>query len=372
MSDWIGWKPSSLDRQVASSRLRCLIPMAELQSRGFLIELFDPRHAHRYAAVVYSKTYDDASYQQAVKLRRAGIRIIFDLCDNHFYNPQNLSYWKEARQRLTRMMELADALVVSSEALAEVVKRELATQCSIAVIGDPVETDLNNWPMANWRRWLAVRQAAWLCAKLRAGQEQGRTPLIWFGNHGSPYAEGGMLDLQRLGPLLEGLNRRSPISLTVISNSRWKYQRYIRPWRIPTHYLAWHPATFLPLLREHVIAVIPISPNPFTWCKSNNRLALALNEGVAVVADPIPSYGDFAGACCLGDWETGLDSYLMDPQLRRSHVGTARTIIRNEWSISRITDRWQAFFDSFLGSGKVTPRSNLCMGAVVSAAHAQE
>jgi hypothetical protein len=171
MSDWIGWKPSSLDPKVASSRLRCLAPLAELQSRGYSIELFDPRHVNRYGAVVYSKTYNDASYYQAVNLQHKGIQVIFDLSDNHFYNPQNLGYWREARQRLLRMMALADVLVTSSEALAEVIKSELATQRPITVIGDPVETEIRNWPMPGWRRWLAMRQSASLLAKLRVGQE---------------------------------------------------------------------------------------------------------------------------------------------------------------------------------------------------------
>jgi hypothetical protein len=347
MSGWIGWKPTSFDPKVASSRLRCLGPLTELQSRGDLVELFDPRHVCRYAAVVYSKVYDDRSYYEAVDLQRRGVRIIFDLCDNHFYNPHNLKYWKEARQRLARMMNLADVLVASTEALAEVIKSELLTQRPIDVIGDPVETEIGNYAMSGWRRWLALRHSGTVLSKLTIGQGQGRSPLVWFGNHGSPSAEGGMLDLQRIRPLLEKLNRQRPISLTVISNSRWKYRHYIEPWAIPTYYLSWHPATFLASLRAHLIAVIPISPNPFTVCKSNNRLALALSEGVAVVADVIPSYRDFAGACYLGDWETGLQSYLTDPHVRSSHAALGRTIARDEWSMSRIADRWQTLFDRF-------------------------
>lgn len=348
MSGWIGWKPSSFDPKVASSRLRCLGPLAELHSRGCSVELFDRRHINRYAAVVYSKIYDDASYHQAVELQRRGIRIIFDLCDNHFYNPRTLKYWKDARQRLTRMMTLADALIASTEALAEVMKSELPMQRSIAVIGDPVETELENCPTPVWKRWLALRQSASLLSILRTGQGRGRTPLVWFGNHGSPYAEGGMLDLQRIRSLLEGLNREHPISLTVISNSRWKYQRYIKQWAMPTYYLDWHPATFLTLLRAHVIAVIPVSRNPFTLCKSNNRLALALSQGLAVVADLIPSYRDFAAACYLGEWESGLHSYLRDPHLRNSHAALGRTIVRDRWSMPRVADQWQTFFDGFL------------------------
>ena len=312
------------------------------------MELFNPRHVSRYAAVIYSKIYDDSSYAEAVNLQGQGIRIIFDLCDNHFYNPRDLKYWKKAGERLRRIMALADELVVSTEALAEVIKRELPMEKPITVIGDAVETEIKSSHMV-WKQWLAFRQFASLLRKLRAGQGQGRIPLVWFGNHGSPYAEGGMLDLQRIRSLLEGINRHYPISLTVISNSRRKYQRFIKPWRMPTYYLTWYPETFFPALRAHTIAVIPISDNPFTRCKSNNRLALALREGLAVVADSIPSYRAFAGACYLADWETGLQSYLSDPHLRRSHVDLGRSIVNDEWTENRIADKWQSFFETFLG-----------------------
>lgn len=359
MSGWIGWKPSSFDTRVASSRLRCLRPLSELQSRGYSVELFNPRHVSRYAAVVYSKIYDDASYYEAVNLRRRGTRIIFDLCDNHFCNPRDLNYWKKAGERLRRIMALADELVVSTEALAEIIKRELPMEKPITVIGDPVETEIKSSHTLIWRRWLVLRQSASVLSKLRAGQDEGRTPLVWFGNHGSPYAEGGMLDLQRIRSLLDGINRHYPISLTVISNSRRKYQRFIKPWLMPTYYLTWYPETFFPALRAHTIAVIPISDNPFTRCKSNNRLALALSEGLAVVADSIPSYRPFAGACYLADWERGLESYLTDPHLRRSHVDLGRSIVNDEWTENRIADKWQRFFDTLLGEDRTLCASHL-------------
>ena len=319
------------------------------------MELLDPRHVDRYAAVVYSKIYDDTSYYEATEFQRRGIRIIFDLCDNHFYNPRELKYWRKARKRLRRMIALADEVVASTEAMAEVIKAELPTERSITVIGDAVETEIKS-DMPVWKGWLASRQLDSLLRKLKAGQGEGRTPLVWFGNHGSPYAEGGMLDLQKIRALLERSDRKHPLSLTVISNSRAKYRACIKPWEIPTHYLTWHSETIFPALRAHAIAVIPMSDNPFTCCKSNNRLALALSEGLAVVADSIRSYEAFRGACYLADWEIGLESYLTDPHLRRSHVQLGRSIVVNEWTENRIADKWQRFFETALGEDRTSCR----------------
>lgn len=348
MDGWIGWKPRSLDPRLASARLRCLRPISELRHRGYPVELFDPRRTDRYSAVVYSKVYDESSCREAERLKGQGVRIVFDLCDNHFYNPRKLAYWRKAQARLRRMLLLAEELVASTPALAEVMKEEVPAEKPVTIIGDPIETEIENVREPSWRRWLALRQFSSLSRRLRAAQAEGQSPLVWFGNHGSLHAEGGMLDLEKIRPLLERIHRRHPISLTIISNSRTKYRRHIRPWAIPTYYLAWHPETFFPALRLHSIAVIPVGLNPFTRCKSNNRLALALNEGLAVVADPVPSYQAFGAACYLDDWEKGLETYITDPHLRARHIARARSIVENEWTVSRIADRWQDFFDLLL------------------------
>jgi len=179
----------------------------------------------------------------------------------------------------------------------------------------------------------------------------GRTSMVWFGIHGGDNAEFGMTDLLKLRHLMEALDRRFPLSLSVISNCREKYDAAIRPWSIPTRYLEWHPVTFLPALKAHGVAVIPISPNPFTLCKTNNRMALSIHAGVAVVADAIPSYRAFSEACYLDDWEAGLERYLSDPDLRRRHVEIGQAIIAREWTIAHIADQWQEFFNGLLAKG---------------------
>lgn len=345
MEGWIAWRPSSLDPWVASARLRCLSPLAEFRSRGYPVELFDPKHIDRYSAVIYSKLYDNDSYDEARALRKMGIGIVFDLCDNRFYNPQGLPYWKDAAERLRRMMQAADRLVASTETLAEVMAGELPKPRPVTIIGDAVETSIRGCAGPVWQRWFHVRKLNRLLDELGREGEEGRVPLVWFGNHGSPYADGGMLDLLKVRPLLEKMNLRYPLSLTVISNSRKKYHQAIQPWPIPTRYLPWHPETFLPALQAHCIAVIPISVNPFTRCKTNNRLALSLQAGLAVVADSIPSYLAFDESCYLDDWEAGLESYLSDPELRRHDIGIGRAIVAKKWTLDCIVGRWRDFFD---------------------------
>lgn len=342
----IGWKPVSSDARHASVRIRCLNPLRELRARGFPVESFDPQRRSAYCAVVYSKRYDESSYREAAALKEQGVRIVFDLCDNHFYNPDDRADLRNASERLRRMMVLADELVASTEELASVIQAELPEPRHITVIGDAVESEIRVGESSVVRRWLRHRRLRRLLRDLGATPTTAR--LVWFGIHGGPSAEYGMLDLLAVRPILEEIGREHPLSLTVISNSRRKYEDTILPWRIRTHYLEWNPETFLPALRAHSIAIIPVSDNAFTRCKTNNRVALALQAGLAVVADSIPSYQEFAGVCCLDDWG-GVRHYLSDPSRALRDVRAGQELIARRWTLAHIADQWQLFFEALPG-----------------------
>jgi hypothetical protein len=341
----IGWKPKSSDTRVASTRIRCLNPLHELQHRGFPVELFRPEHASQYTAVVYSKLYDEASYREAVGLRENGTRIVVDLCDNHFYNPAGNPELARARVGLERMLRLADYLVASTPEIGAVIRAELGTDRPVSVIGDAVEETIAGVYEPALRRWLRRRELQRLLAWLENGRKAGiEAALVWFGIHGGPHHEHGIGDLLRVRPVIEQLHRRHGVQLTVISNSRQKFDRLIAPWSLPTHYHEWSPLTFLPALRAHQIALIPVTRNPFTWCKSNNRLATAIAAGLGVVADTIPSYQEFAQVCRLDDWEQGLSDYVGDPAVRSRDVQAGQALVSRLCSPERIADAWQGLF----------------------------
>ncbi len=170
--------------------------------------------------------------------------------------------------------------------------------------------------------------------------------MVWFGIHGGPYHEHGMGDLLRIRPFVEQLHLRHKVQLTVVSNSKEKFSRLIAPWSVPTYYLEWSPLTFLPALRAHQIAVIPVTQNQFTRCKSNNRVATALAAGLGVVADTIPSYEEFAQVCRLDSWEEGLWDYVRDPALRSRDVRAGQALLSRRYSSERIADAWQELFNA--------------------------
>jgi len=270
---------------------------------------------------------------------------VLDLCDNHFYNPNDVAELRMAALRLRRMAATADALVAATEAMADVLRHEIGRDRPVTVIGDAAETTIEDVRGAPWSGWLARRRFRGLLQRLERGAE--RTPLVWFGAHGGHAGDHGMGDLESIRPVIEALDREHPVSLTVISNSEEKYRRLIRPWPVPTHYLPWHAATFFDALRAHAIAVLPIRETPFSRCKTNNRLVTALIAGLAVVATGIPSYRPFAECSVLDDWSAGLRRYISDPAERGRHVATGRALVERDWMLPSIADRWQQFFDGF-------------------------
>jgi glycosyltransferase involved in cell wall biosynthesis len=345
----VGWRPHSHDSRIASVRLRCLNLIGALRERGLPVELFDPARAERYAAVVYVKAYGDRDCREAEAVKRRGTRLVFDLCDNRFVATAGTDAQQE-RARLLRMLSLADRLVVSTKALAEVMRQELPEPRPLAVIGDHVETEIHAASGPVWYRWWARQRLRRLLRALARERREGSVPLVWFGHHGGPYAPGGMEDLRRIRDLLHQLARDHRLSLTVISNSTAAYRRWLGDWTISTRYLAWTPETFLPALAAHAIAVIPVSLNAFTACKSSNRVARALHSGLAVVADAVPSYEPYRTACELDNWQVGLRRYLADPEARRRDVERGRAIVDREATLERVAARWHDLLTDVLAS----------------------
>ena len=152
--------------------------------------------------------------------------------------------------------------------------------------------------------------------------------------------------------MLHDVDRVHPLSLTVISNSRERYDEVVGGWSIPRTYLEWNGATFAEALRQHAIAVLPITPSPFTRCKSHNRPSQALLLGLAVVADSIPSYEPLRSCTRLDDWERGLVDYLFDPARRAHDVAAGKVIVHQRWSLALVADQWQALFEELLRAAR--------------------
>jgi len=225
------------------------------------------------------------------------------------------------------MLEVADVVTVPSEELA----RHLPVPA--VVVRDGIA------PPPGWSRFYGPLLP-------RRGE---CVEIAWYGMAGSGRAPSGMRDLLQIAPVLERLSGEFPLRLTVISNSREAWEKEIRPLGLPTRYLEWGShGRFCGLLPRHDLCLIPVNRNPYTLCKSNNRLALSLYLGVPVVADAIPSYREFEPFCVLDDWEGGLRRYLGSAEARQADAAAGQQYVRERYGVERAAADWWSLFERLL------------------------
>jgi glycosyltransferase involved in cell wall biosynthesis len=386
----IVWKAATVSPRMASFRYRVALPALYLEARGLRSRMaWHPRMTSLRGAeaIVFSKTFAAGDLALARRARRRGIPIIYDLCDNVFVD----GYPVRAPAIFGQIAALASLIVTTTPALADVISRHVGAAKRIVVIPDPVEAPEDALEvMARVRFAAAVesilrrlnaartraRATAVTLAKLAltmlgrrppvqaraapgAGMPPVRVPIspartqgdagagsgkliTWFGNHGGDYSDFGMLDILAVAPALEALATRHAIRLRVVSNNYAKFAEKIAPLRLPTEYVEWTPHAAHRLVRQSDVVIVPSTLNDFTRCKSANRLLLALNCGVPVVATRTPASAEFEGCVLFEDWERNIERYLTDSDLRKSHLERALALIESRYLPQAIAERWQA------------------------------
>jgi hypothetical protein len=223
------------------------------------------------------------------------------------------------------MLDLCDVLTVSTPQMAEA----LSPRRSV-VIDDAVEFEVPGPLAEGWR-------------DLRAQGRRRRTSrlrLAWFGSAGTARPQFGLRDLADWVPTLNEVNETIPIELTCITNSRPLFRATTSAANFPTHYRRWRRATFARVLRRSDLCLLPISLNPFTVCKTSNRVVTSLVLGLPVIADRIPSYDEFAPAIAFGATEEHFESYC-DLVAARNAVARGREIVASRFTPQHLVSQWQ-------------------------------
>lgn len=320
----VGWMPVSDDPRVASGRLRCRAPMALLRRKGFPVEIYRPENEGRYHAVVFQKRFGPDEQVLSRRLRAKGARVVLDLCDNYLYVPGGQTRLAERADDVRRMLDLVDEVTVPTETLAWHLPRP-STVVRDGVEGCGLRTRLP-WPRADRR-----------------------LDLVWFGTWGFPHVPGGMRDIALAGGALTELAARTPVRLTVVSNSRETYERWVSPLPFPSRYVAWRGhGQLCGLLRQHDACLVPVRPNPYTECKSPNRLTLALSLGLPAIATGIPSYREFRAFCTLDDWEGGLHLVARNLCSERARAEAGGAYVRERHSMACAAAEWGRLFERLL------------------------
>ncbi len=343
----VAWVVKTRDVSVASTRIRSLNVIQALNELGVTAELFEEPRLKHHDVLVFAKAYRTRDVELARRCRALGKKVIFDLCDNHFLMQGNTSAERKRVKGLKAMIATADTVVVSTEELKKAVIQHCPdSQSCIVVIGDAVEKILPPSPLL--RRPVEFFFEFLLRVTLAWRDLHCRRRLVWFGIHGGDNAEYGMRDLNIIASAMNDLNREFPLSLTVISNSHAKFREISRSFKFPTTYMPWGGTTFFTALRRHELVLIPVTLNDFTRCKSNNRLALSLDQGLPVVASSVPAYLEFSECVILDDWKKGVATYLADPLRIARDVGRGQDIIRQKYSVDGIGRQWMGVFDKVM------------------------
>ena len=341
----VAWWCHTTDLRHAAVRMRAALLMRMLCQKGVGSVWYRSKDVEHYRCVVVRKRYDDDTLAQLRRFKENGGQVVLDLCDNHFVPASKASKHLHQVENLRRLVYLADAVVTSAESLAAIVRQECPDAPRVLTIGD-VPDDLSivkesPWRRL-WRRWKIRRELAYL----EKAAPSGVTRLVWFGSSGGRRQLAGMVDLARIAGTISSLGQTHPLHLTVFSDSATRYRKQVAPILASSRYIEWDPWTFDTLLRRQHVALIPAKANAYTVCKSDNRVVTALRAGLAVVADPVPSYAAYEGVIVLGDIDGGLRRYCSDPEARLADASRGKAMSEQSESAERIISQWLALFKS--------------------------
>lgn len=329
--------PHLTEARVASTRIRCLQMIEALKRLDIDVDLYRVG-CDIPSVLVMFKRYDSESLRHAVDLReKFGTKLVIDICDNHFYFEGNDHKAIRRREQLRNASSAVDLIVTSSDALAQVVFNEIKN-ARVCVIPDSLDMGIST-PLPRKSVSDVFNAQRWSLFRRRNPVAFGRR-LLWFGSHGSPYVSGGMEDLESISTALSCHHAIEPLTLCIVSNNWRKYRDISKNWSWPTFYFPWSECNFRLAAMDNQIAVIPIRPNPFTLCKSNNRVATSFNLGLAVAADAIPSYEEFRESALLDDWDFGLGTLMRDNAERMRRTTAARQVLMSRYRPEIVASHW--------------------------------
>jgi hypothetical protein len=321
----LGWTSD-----VASARYRLTIPARALQDLGCESTVIDAASYTDYRGLLKRLEATDVAIlgklvappdrflsqsprilELAQALQRAGVRVVADFSDDGFREPVRGAYF-------SGLANLADALVASTEGLAEILRDEAPTP--VSVVGDPVE---------GRQREPRVLSSA----PLR---------LLWYGHHTN-------LDTLTLGiAQLAAIARRIPLAITLITNEGPVAQAYLNDVaRLPQTTCRLVPWTLLAVfeaLKETDAVFIPSAPDERRRAvKSPNRFTEAIWAGRFVVAHPLPAYRAFADFGWVGDdIGVGLEWLLQNPASAFERIRAGQALIEAKLMPSAIAAQWRA------------------------------
>lgn len=139
----IGWKVSDLSLNIASVRYRALLPIIALKNQNCQSTIFsgiDPRNLKGLNVLVLVKPTNSQDYSIAQTARALNIPIILDLCDNIFVDTYKNKLGGTPSSLFLSLATESAAIVVTTTALAEVLRQVIPCPPPIYIIPDGAES----------------------------------------------------------------------------------------------------------------------------------------------------------------------------------------------------------------------------------------
>jgi len=397
----VAWLVSALNFDVASTRYRAIYPAAGLAQDGVQSLLFDRPEKIRpmlgeLSALVIVKRLDPAIIQIVSLANDAGVPVILDLCDDVL----DIDYRDESHEMFRMVFDAISPRISTIVTTGHALKRRFAAYGvdadKIKIIPDCMETDeiaaLGQAFLANCKgddrsvvgaahggRLLHIRQAALRAAKairhprrsaldwrrtlhtirygepaaaarpsavaddpdLRKALGLGGRIVVWFGNHGGPHSDFGMLTMLKVANELKEAYDRAPFTLIVVSDNKEKWKLFIEPIGIPTRFVPWSHAGCRALLKKAWAFIMPVGDDHFSLSKSANRALLALEAGTPVVSQSLESLDDLRPGVSGAAFAQALERCLTRREEAQSDAAAARAQAKGAFGLRPTIEKWR-------------------------------
>jgi glycosyltransferase involved in cell wall biosynthesis len=217
-------------------------------------------------------------------------RVVFDLDDALFRLSPSLATksrtarWLYGPHQALRLLRRADAIVVSTEVLANMLPRGLPEPTILPTVPDPLDYPL-------------------------AARDPGAPVVVgWAGT------VGGLGYLDALRTVFQRLKAEGLATVEVVSS---------RPWSGPASFHPWRLDESISVFDRFSIGIMPLPDTDYTRAKAGFKLLQYMASGIPVVSSPVGVNRELitrSGAGYLadapGEWEDALRSLAADPDLR--------------------------------------------------------
>ncbi len=238
--------------------------------------------------------------------------MVFDLDDALYAETPSMrgkgrgARWLYGPHQMTRILGRADALIVSTPALAEHLPTPPGGVTILPTVPDPT-------------------------MYAPAVHTESDHLIGWAGT------SGGIRYLDPLRPVFARLEDEGLARLQVVSSHPWSGPSEFREWRLSDE-----PALF----SSFAVGIMPLPDTAYARAKAGFKLLQYMSAGLPVVASPVGinrNLVEGSGAGFLADspeqWEEALRTLLADPDLRRRLGSSGRTFVANYANLEDQADK---------------------------------